>query len=197
MKPATAALLNGAALARDGTLNPFPSEIATVSPGFKGVTLHVTEKTITGSDRDLIYHPKTLVMGIGCERNASAEEVIALAKRVLRDNSLAAASLAAIASIDLKSDEAAIHAAAAHFGVPARFFTADELNRETPRLKNPSDIVAKEVGVPAAPSPGPRSRCLPCQAASAARCMSSASAPARLTGVLLQHARRSKPPPTG
>ena len=148
MKPATAALLNGAALARDGTLNPFPSEIITVTPGFSGVTLHVTEKAVTGSDRDLVYHPTTLVMGLGCERNATTDEVIALAESVLRDSGLAASSLAAIASIDLKSDEAAIHAAAAHFSVPARFFTADELNRETPRLKNPSDIVAKEVGVP-------------------------------------------------
>ena len=149
MKPATAALLNGAALALEGKLSPFPGQaLPAPSADFSGITLHVTDKAMTGTPHDLVYHPKTLVMGLGCERNATADEVIALADAVMRDNGLAPASLAAIGSIDLKADEAAIHAAARHFGLPARFFTADELQRETPRLKNPSDIVAKEVGVP-------------------------------------------------
>ena len=58
------------------------------------------------------------------------------------------ASIAIIASIDLKSDEAAIHALARHLNVSARFFTAVELNAETSRLANPSDIVKAEVGCP-------------------------------------------------
>ena len=148
MKPATAALLNGAALAVKGSPNPFPADLPAWAPGFDGVTLHVTETKAEGSARDLVYHPKSLVMGLGCERHADPKELIALAERVLAESGLSPASLAAIASIDLKSDEAAIHAAAAHFGVPARFFSAEDLNRETPRLKNPSEIVAKEVGVP-------------------------------------------------
>lgn len=149
MKPATAAVLSGAALALKGEANPFPTaDLQAWVPGFEGVTLHVTEKAAEGSARDLVYHPKTLVMGLGCERHAAPSELIALAERMLADNSLDPASLACIASIDIKADEAAIHGVAAHFGVPARFFPADELNRETPRLKNPSDIVAKEVGVP-------------------------------------------------
>jgi cobalt-precorrin 5A hydrolase/precorrin-3B C17-methyltransferase len=149
MKAATAAVLNGAALALKGEANPFPTaDLQAWAPGFEGVSLHVTVKGAEGSARDLVYHPKTLVMGLGCERHAAASELIALAERVLAENGLAPASLACIASIDLKADEAAIHAAAAHFGVPARFFTVEELNRETPRLRNPSEIVAKEVGVP-------------------------------------------------
>ena len=148
MKPATAALLNGAALAAKGG-NPFPTlSPAPWSAGFGGITLNVTDRQEDGSESELIYHPKTLVMGLGCERNAAPSELIALAEQVLAQAGLSAQSLAAIASIDLKADEAAIHAVARHFGVPARFFTAEELNRETPRLKNPSEIVAKEVGVP-------------------------------------------------
>jgi len=145
MKPATAALLNGAPLALEGTLNPFPA--ATYADGPDAVTLAVTEQRIEGAKTTLVYHPKTLVMGLGCERHAEASELIALAEKVLTDAGLSPASLAAVASIDLKSDEAAIHAVAMHFGVPARFFTADDLARETPRLRNPSEIVAKEVGV--------------------------------------------------
>lgn len=145
MKPATAALLNGAGLVLDGPLNPFPSVM--LPSGATKVTARVTEQAIAGAADTLVYHPRTLVMGLGCERNAEPAELIALATQVLADSKLAPAALAAIASIDLKSDEAAIHAVARHFGVPARFFTAAELAKETPRLKNPSEIVAKEVGV--------------------------------------------------
>ena len=149
MKPATAALLNGAALALRGVPSPFPSaDTQPWQPGFTGITLHVTETLTEGSATDLIYHPKTLVMGLGCERHAAPSELIALAEQVLSDNGLSPASLAAVTSIDLKADEAAIHAVAAYFGIPARFFSVEALNRETPRLKNPSEIVAKEVGVP-------------------------------------------------
>jgi cobalt-precorrin 5A hydrolase / precorrin-3B C17-methyltransferase len=149
MKPATAALLNGAALALRGVPSPFPSsDTQPWQPGFTGITLHVTETRTEGSATDLIYHPKTLVMGLGCERHAAPSELIALAEQVLSDNGLSPTSLAAVTSIDLKADEAAIHAVAAHYGIPARFFSVEALNRETPRLKNPSEIVAKEVGVP-------------------------------------------------
>ena len=53
---------------------------------------------------------------------------------------------AASPRIDLKADEPAILEAAEHFGVPARFFSAAALEAETPRLKNPSEAVFREVG---------------------------------------------------
>lgn len=113
----------------------------------RDVTVTVTENRAEGGPTHIIYHPRTLAVGIGCERGAGADEVIGLVSELLDRHDLAPAAIAAIASIDLKQDERAIHAAAAHFGVPARFFGADELNREAARLKNPSDIVAREVGV--------------------------------------------------
>lgn len=114
----------------------------------RDVRIEITELRSEGGPEHLVYHPRTLVLGIGCERNAATDEVIGLIEQVLRTHDLAPAAIAAIASIDVKSDEAAIHGAAKHFNVPARFFTAEELRRETPRLKNPSDIVEKEVGTP-------------------------------------------------
>lgn len=110
------------------------------------VTLTVTDKTIAAADLELVYHPKTLVLGMGCERHASSEEAIALAEQALASADLAKESLAAVCSIDLKADEAAIHAVAQHFGVPARFYDAARLEAEAPRLKNPSVIVFAEVG---------------------------------------------------
>jgi cobalt-precorrin 5A hydrolase/precorrin-3B C17-methyltransferase len=110
------------------------------------VTLSVTDQQKTAGELELVYHPKTLVLGMGCERHAKPEEAIALAEEALAKGGLARASLAAVCSIDLKADETAIHAVAAHFGVPARFFPAATLEAEAPRLKNPSEIVFAEVG---------------------------------------------------
>ncbi len=94
----------------------------------------------------LIYHPRRLAVGLGCERGASPQEAIALMQETLAAAGLAPASVALIASLDLKADEPAVLAAAEHLGVPARFFTATALEAETPRLQNPSDTVFREVG---------------------------------------------------
>ncbi len=110
------------------------------------VTLSVTDQQKTAGELELVYHPKTLVLGMGCERHAKPEEAIALAEEALAKGGFARESLAAICSIDLKADETAIHAVAAHFRVPARFFTAATLEAEAPRLKNPSEVVFAEVG---------------------------------------------------
>ncbi len=110
------------------------------------VTLTVTDQQKTAGELELVYHPKTLVLGMGCERHAKPEEAIALAEEALAKGGFARESLAAVCSIDLKADETAIHAVAAHFGVPARFFDAATLEAEAPRLKNPSEVVFAEVG---------------------------------------------------
>jgi cobalt-precorrin 5A hydrolase/precorrin-3B C17-methyltransferase len=129
--------------------NPQHMKSATVHKLAGGqVMVELTERVSVGSDTHLIYHPRTLAIGVGCERGTPPAQVIGLIEDVLEKHNLATASLACIASIDLKSDEAAIHAAARHFNVPARFFTVTELNAESSRLKNPSSLVAEEVGTP-------------------------------------------------
>ena len=110
------------------------------------ITLTITDRAHKAGDLELVYRPATLVLGMGCERGCEAEEAIALAERALLENGLSAESVAAVASLDLKADEAAIHAVADHFGVPARFFDAARLEAETPRLATPSDVVFTEVG---------------------------------------------------
>ncbi|MDA7947848.1 MAG: precorrin-3B C(17)-methyltransferase [Hyphomicrobiaceae bacterium] len=107
-----------------------------------------TFRTDTGSPVKLIYHPKALVLGVGCERDCTAGELTELVRSTLAAHGLAPTSLALVASIDLKADEEAVHAVGEHFGVPVRFLSVDELNREASRLKNPSDIVLQEVGCP-------------------------------------------------
>ncbi|SNY93556.1 cobalt-precorrin 5A hydrolase / precorrin-3B C17-methyltransferase [Cohaesibacter sp. ES.047] len=94
----------------------------------------------------LVYAPQSLVVGVGCERGLDATHLIAHIEATLDAHNLAPQAIAMLASIDLKMDEAAIHAAARHFKVPARFFSAEELEAEAGRLTTPSDVVFAEVG---------------------------------------------------
>ncbi|HFC05280.1 MAG TPA: precorrin-3B C(17)-methyltransferase, partial [Rhizobiales bacterium] len=108
----------------------------------------ITATSLPGSKSHLVYHPKTLTIGVGCERHTDPQELIDLISRCLASANLSRSAIACLTSIDLKSDERAITQAARHFNVPARFFTADQLNQQAPRLKNPSEIVMAEVGCP-------------------------------------------------
>jgi len=112
------------------------------------IELRVTHSAVQGSPSRLVYHPQCLALGVGCERDCEAGELIELVEQTLEVHKLAPEAIALVASLDLKADEAAVHALAGHLGVPARFFTAEELNAQKPRLKNPSDIVLREVGCP-------------------------------------------------
>jgi len=108
--------------------------------------IRITDRDITANPNELLMHPPSLAVGVGCERDCSAAELHTLVRETLSDAGLSPASVAAIVSIDVKADEVAVHALADGLGVPARFFPADVLEAETPRLANPSDIVFREVG---------------------------------------------------
>lgn len=110
------------------------------------LTLKITTAAGKGNGGLLLYHPKQLSIGVGCERGTEPEEVISLIRETLANMGLSPLAIGAICSVDVKSDEPAVHAAAAYFGLTPRFFTATELERETPRLATPSDVVYREVG---------------------------------------------------
>ena len=95
---------------------------------------------------DLVYHPPTLILGVGCERGCAPEELRDLALSVLAEAGCAPHAVAAIVSIDIKSDEAAVHDLAAFLGREARFFDAPALLAQTERLTDPSPTVFRETG---------------------------------------------------
>jgi cobalt-precorrin 5A hydrolase/precorrin-3B C17-methyltransferase len=111
------------------------------------LTIRVTDLAVEGAPDELVYHPSRLALGLGCERGCSAQELLDLVRETLNGNNLAAQSVAGVFSIDLKTDEPAIHAVADHLGVPARFFDAETLNTQAPRLATPSEEVRRAVGV--------------------------------------------------
>ena len=160
-KPVMAALLAGASarlegdapwlaesripFAPDGVIRLFAttssSPLTRPSADAEGHPLPQGERALS-----LIYHPRRLAIGLGCERDADPAEAVALVQRALEESGLAAESIALVASIDLKADEPAVLETAERLGVPARFFSAAALEAETPRLANPSEAVFREVG---------------------------------------------------
>lgn len=88
----------------------------------------------------------SLVLGLGCERGAPVEEVIALAEEAIRASGHDREALALVVSLDTRADEPAMRAAASHFSVPFRTFDVATLEAETPRLANPSEIVFRRTG---------------------------------------------------
>lgn len=139
-------LLAGETVRLDGSVPPFIAD-AGIERDLGGILrISATPYDETGDARHLVYHPASITVGVGCERGTAPDEIIQLVRAALADANIAPAAVAGIYSLDLKSDEPAMHAVAEALGVGARFFDAEKLEAETPRLKNPSDVVFREVG---------------------------------------------------
>ena len=90
------------------------------------------------------WHPPSLWLGMGCERNTSLSLLERLLEQTLGDQQLAPESVAGLASIDRKADEPALLALAAKRGWPVRWFRADSLGAVP--VPTPSAAVAQEMG---------------------------------------------------
>lgn len=148
VKPVAKALLDGGPVGlvvETGTAD-WITESGVEFAGEAPVSIRVTDKVVGSSEGDLILHPPILALGVGCERGTDAEDLIGLAETTLAESGLAAGAVACVVSLDLKADEDAVHALAGHLDVAARFFSSEDLEAESPRLANPSDVVFSEVG---------------------------------------------------
>ncbi|MBO0345587.1 precorrin-3B C(17)-methyltransferase [Roseibium sp. CAU 1637] len=144
-KPVMAELLSGASITINGSA-PWLASANLSQATDASLKITVSEQPSKGSPTELVFHPRTHVLGLGCARGCDARELIDLVDQCLDQANVAQGAVACVASLDLKADEAAMSAVADHLGVPFRVFTAERLEQETPRLKNPSDVVFTEVG---------------------------------------------------
>ncbi len=95
---------------------------------------------------DLVFRPPSLVVGVGASRGVTAEAVAAVVDAALAAGRLDPAAVRALATVDVKVDEAGILAFAAGRGWPVLTFPADELAVET--VPTPSEVVRAAVGTP-------------------------------------------------
>jgi cobalt-precorrin 5A hydrolase len=96
-------------------------------------------------ERAVLYRPRTLAVGVGCDRGAPAGLVERAVASVLARHGLALASVVTLASIDVKRDEEGLLALSEKLGRPLRFYAAAELDR-VPGIERPSATVQRHVG---------------------------------------------------
>jgi len=77
----------------------------------------------------LVFRPRNLVVGVGCNRGVPVAELRQACKELFVTQGLSPLSIRNLASIDLKQDEVGLVAFAAENGLRIDFFSKDELNR--------------------------------------------------------------------
>lgn len=103
-------------------------------------------------ERVLWFRPRSLVLGVGCERGISVEALEDGLTRFLAESRFARGSVGTMASVDLKADEEAIAMMAHRHGWDTVFYSAVEL-ASVPGTPNPSETVARCVGTPGVAEP--------------------------------------------
>lgn len=104
----------------------------------------LTEKEQVLLENGVVYRPKSLVIGMGCNRGTSFEEVENVILQTLEELRLSVKSVKALATIDLKKDEEAFLQVTAKYGWEFVTYTPEQLN-EMP-LPTPSETVFKYTG---------------------------------------------------
>lgn len=139
-KEAMAELLSGAGVSVTG------ENIFDIEDTGGAVELAVTEAPVDTGPTRLAYHPQRYALGVGCARNADPEELWQNVSKQFAAANIAPEAIACVTSLDLKADELAMTHLARRLGVPFRVFTAADLEAQTARLADPSDVVFAEVG---------------------------------------------------
>lgn len=107
--------------------------------------LWVSEYEVPTPCRAVVLRPRCLAVGVGCNRNASAEEIMQAIQAVFRRHELALGAVRTLASVDVKADEPGLQDAARRLGWPVAFFPPKMLRAQ--RVPNPSPVVRRCIGV--------------------------------------------------
>jgi cobalt-precorrin 5A hydrolase / precorrin-3B C17-methyltransferase len=126
-------------------LGPLPENVVRAEKAELPLIL-ISDRVVDAPRPAVVYRPPSLIVGVGCSRGVRVEEVLSLIRSSLAGAGLTEKSIASLASIEARSDEAGLLEAAEELGVPLRFYAAEELSaREVP---NPSTVVAGAVETP-------------------------------------------------
>ena len=101
----------------------------------------VTEATLPSSQATVFYRPPSLAVGMGCRRGVPVDELDALLMETFAEYSLSLASLACIATAELKRDEVGLQQLAARYGVPFVHYSSDQLNSVYAEAPTAADAV--------------------------------------------------------
>ena len=121
-----------------------------VDPGAWEILLIATDRKLRETHpahwaNAVVFRPKSLVVGIGCDRGTAPDLMERGVRSVLERHGLAMASVREVATIDKKHDEPALGVLCERFRWPLRTFPAAELDAVA-AIENPSETVRHYVG---------------------------------------------------
>ena len=88
----------------------------------------------------------TLVVGLGCQRGCPVSTLRALLDQALQAHKIELRQIKALASIDLKRDEAGLIELAEQLALPLMYFSSEQLAGYQPQLSHRSDIAFERTG---------------------------------------------------
>ena len=118
---------------------PLPQNIRTyptldaLTAADPAAALIITDRTLGHEHADLlsksvIYRPGSLAVGVGCTKGTPASALRDAVEQTLAAQGLSMQSIRALATIDLKRDEAGITELAQELRVPVEYYTQEQLN---------------------------------------------------------------------
>jgi cobalt-precorrin 5A hydrolase/precorrin-3B C17-methyltransferase len=144
-------------LVNRGTLAVFSDTEIDLPPEYMPVPdpasadLVVTNRTDITPTGALSLRPRNLVIGVGCNRGTSHEEIEGAVRGVLELNRLAFSSVTALATIDIKAGEPGLLVFACAHGLPVLSYSVHELNGVADVA--PSEAALKATGARAVAEP--------------------------------------------
>jgi len=126
-------------------LGPLPENVVSTDE-WEAPLILISDRLVETTRPAVVYRPRSLVAGVGCSRGVSADEILDLLGSSLTEAGLTEKSLAVLASIDVKRDEAGLLEAAEELDVPIHFHQAEVLRAV--ETAHPSEVVREAVGTP-------------------------------------------------
>jgi cobalt-precorrin 5A hydrolase len=128
----------------------YATSLADVDPKAFEILLIATDREVGETHAEhwanaVIYRPKSLVLGLGCDRGTPYEVVERGIASILAKHQLSIKSVKEIATVTKKSDEPAFLELSRRYGWPLRIYEAEQLD-SVPGIENPSETVKFFVG---------------------------------------------------
>lgn len=144
LKAAEYAIQSGKALETGGKFRP--KQVAFVPyPPTAPVSVVVSSENRT-FDTLLLLRPREYILGIGCKKGKTEEELAEFIEEVMAERCLSPDQIAGIASIDVKKEEPGLLAYARKNRLPFKTYSAGELEGIAGQFAE-SDFVKEQVGV--------------------------------------------------
>ncbi len=112
-----------------------------------GPVVYITNQLVPATEQPrLILRPRNLVVGLGCRKGVTLQQVLQAIKTACKLGGYSLLSLAKLATVDLKMQEPALRQAAAYFKVPLTSVAREEIAKLDGQFTS-SDFVRQKIGV--------------------------------------------------